>query len=873
MKKSFKKFSAATIALTMLAVVILSTSNLTKAQSPSGIVTLVFDDGWNSQFNNSFPLMQEHGFVGTYYIITSLVGSGDYMNMSGLHALQAAGNEIASHSVTHPYFTNLTDTEINYECNASKQFLQSNGFPATNFAYPCGASNSHIDSIVLQYYRSARYSSGGEGYLMSIPPAPIQMSIPMGFPGETGDSNALALDEEIVQQAQETNSWVIIFFHNIVTTPLTTPWEIEQSNFAAFLNYLGNSSVQVKTVNQALNLWSSSHRVTVLPSSDTIDVGQGQTFTASAYGGTSPYKYQWFLGGNSVGTNSPSYTFNPSSVGLFSLFVNATDSAGVPITVKSNAASVTVNSAPTVSVSPISWGMDVGQSKTFTASALGGSGSYTNYQWYVGGAAQSGATTSTFRYSPESVGSYLITVTATDSLGATSVQSSAVSVTVNASPTVSVAPVGSLTMDVGQQQSFTATDSGGTGTKSYQWYLDDSAVAGQTTSTYLYTAALTSHTIYVRVTDSASTPVMTQSNIVSVTVNDAPTTRITPLSWGMDVGQSKTFTASALGGSGSYTNYQWYVGGAAQSGATTSTFRYSPESVGSYLITVTATDSLGATSVQSSAVSVTVNPTISVFAGVGGSITPTGSISVNYGVSQSFTITANAGYYIIDVSVNGSSVGAVSSYSFSNVQASYTISATFAPAPTLSPSPTASPISAPTPTPKPVTTPTPTPLPTSSPAVTPLATTVPTSMANGATVNISITGNITSSQISNATITSYQPTTTTIVSFTITGPSGTIGFSNITIPKNAISYGKSPVVYMNGQQVLNQGYTQDSNNFYVWYTTHFSTHQVKIQFAVFSATPSALLGPVLAVGITVPVIILVFSVIVFRRLRRKPENE
>jgi hypothetical protein len=263
---------------------------------------------------------------------------------------------------------------------------------------------------------------------------------------------------------------------------------------------------------------------------------------------------------------------------------------------------------------------------------------------------------------------------------------------------------------------------------------------------------------------------------------------------------------------------------------------------------------------------------ITASAGDGGSISPNGSVNVNYGNNQSFTVTENTGYYIFDVLVNGSSVGAVSSYTFSNVQAAYTILATFAPTPTPSPSPTGTPSPAPTPTPKPTPTPTPIPLPTLSPTVTPLTTTVPASIASGATVNIAITGNITSSQISNATITSYQPTTTTTISFTITGPSGTVGFGNMTIPKNAVSYGKSPVVYINGQQALNQGYTQDSNNFYVWYTTHFSTHQVKIQFAGSSPTPSGLLGPVLAVGITVPEIILIFSVIAVRRLRRKPEN-
>ena len=118
--------------------------------------------------------------------------------------------------------------------------------------------------------------------------------------------------------------------------------------------------------------------------------------------------------------------------------------------------------------------MDVGQSKTFTATPTGGSGSYTGYQWYVGGSAQCGQTASTFSFAPGSAGSYSITVTVTDSSGATSAQSSAATVTVAASPTVSIAPVGPLTMDVGQVQTFTATASGGSGTINYQWYLDGS---------------------------------------------------------------------------------------------------------------------------------------------------------------------------------------------------------------------------------------------------------------------------------------------------------------------------------------------------------------------------------------------------------------
>ena len=253
-----------------------------------------------------------------------------------------------------------------------------------------------------------------------------------------------------------------------------------------------------------------------------LNVGQSQTFTATSHGGSGVIHYQWYLDGSAVsGSTSSTYSFG-GSAGRYSVTCKVTDSASVPVTSgASNAVSVKVNSAtvaPTVVVSPGSWIMDVGQSKSFSATASDGSGSYSSYQWYVGGVAQSGATTSTFSYNAGSVGSSPITVTVTDSLGVTSVQSSAASVAVAALPTVTIAPVGSLSMIAGQSQAFTATPSGGSGVIHYQWYLDGSPV-GSDSSSYSYTAAGASHSVTCKVTDTASTPVTSAaSNAVTITV-------------------------------------------------------------------------------------------------------------------------------------------------------------------------------------------------------------------------------------------------------------------------------------------------------------------------------------------------------------------
>ena len=69
--------------------------------------------------------------------------------------------------------------------------------------------------------------------------------------------------------------------------------------------------------------------------------------------------------------------------------------------------------------------------------------------------------------------------------------------------------------------------------------------------------------------------------------------------------------------------------------------------------------------------------TITATAGEGGSITPSGEVSVKEGASQTFAIAAQEGYAIADVLVDGQSVGAVDSYTFENVTANHTIAALF----------------------------------------------------------------------------------------------------------------------------------------------------------------------------------------------------
>jgi uncharacterized repeat protein (TIGR02543 family) len=168
-------------------------------------------------------------------------------------------------------------------------------------------------------------------------------------------------------------------------------------------------------------------------------------------------------------------------------------------------------------------------------------------------------------------------------------------------------------------------------------------------------------------------------------------------------------------------------------------------------------------------------------------------------------------------------------------------------------------------------------------------TTIQAQTSTGKT-DLKLQGNISSSQISNVWL--IPSSKNTVLSFSVTGKSGTVGFTNITLPKSSVPAGTKPLVYIDGVLAANQGYTQDADNYYVWFTTHFSEHEISIEFTSDDATPTSTITPtstasssstssqqpstsdstyLIGVAIVIGVGIL-FFLLVWRR-RKKDENE
>jgi C1A family cysteine protease len=196
--------------------------------------------------------------------------------------------------------------------------------------------------------------------------------------------------------------------------------------------------------------------------------------------------------------------------------------------------------------------------------------------------------------------------------------------------------------------------------------------------------AVGTHTLSTAFTPTDTANYNGASATVTLTVNSAavaPSITTQPASVTVTEGQTATFSVVAAGTDP--LSYQWYKNGAAISGATSASYT-TPTTVAAdngSKFKVTVTNSAG--SATSNEATLTVNVptyTITASAGTGGTISPSGSVTVSQGASQTFAIAASSGYQIAGVTVDGTSVGLVSSYTFSNVTANHTIAATFVPA-------------------------------------------------------------------------------------------------------------------------------------------------------------------------------------------------
>ncbi|MCA9875826.1 MAG: polysaccharide deacetylase family protein, partial [Anaerolineales bacterium] len=119
----------------------LSLAIVNKLTLPDKPIILTFDDGYLDNYENAFPILQEFGFTGTFFIITDFVDQQlpGYVTWEMLQEMAAAGMRIESHSKNHPDLTGKDRDFLIWQMLGSQETLAAHlGYTPRYFCYPSG---------------------------------------------------------------------------------------------------------------------------------------------------------------------------------------------------------------------------------------------------------------------------------------------------------------------------------------------------------------------------------------------------------------------------------------------------------------------------------------------------------------------------------------------------------------------------------------------------------------------------------------------------------------------------------------------------------------------------------------------------------------
>jgi peptidoglycan/xylan/chitin deacetylase (PgdA/CDA1 family) len=182
-----------------------------KVKATPGIVTITFDDGYQSQLLAS-EITKKYNLNATAYIMPRDVGKKNYLNLNGLKKLKNNNWEIQSHH--NAPLTWMSPKELKEELSYGIKYIKENNLNSTtqHLAYPLGKQNQLVVNEVEKFFATARVAGGG---IETIPPADFHRIRTYNVLNTTTPKEL----KKVIQETKNAKQWLILMFHYINDDP------------------------------------------------------------------------------------------------------------------------------------------------------------------------------------------------------------------------------------------------------------------------------------------------------------------------------------------------------------------------------------------------------------------------------------------------------------------------------------------------------------------------------------------------------------------------------------------------------------------------------------------------------------------------------
>jgi peptidoglycan/xylan/chitin deacetylase (PgdA/CDA1 family) len=127
------------------------------AKLPPKPILLTFDDASAGQYSQVLPLLREHHFVATFFVMTVVLGKPGWLTRGQVRALDKAGMTIGAHTYDHKDVPSYSGEDWNTQLvEPGRELRKLVGHPVRLFAYPFGAYSAEaIRHLFEAGYRAA----------------------------------------------------------------------------------------------------------------------------------------------------------------------------------------------------------------------------------------------------------------------------------------------------------------------------------------------------------------------------------------------------------------------------------------------------------------------------------------------------------------------------------------------------------------------------------------------------------------------------------------------------------------------------------------------------------------------------------------------
>lgn len=134
---------------------------------PYKTIAITFDDGYENNYENAYPVLKEFGIPATIFIAPALIGKDDFLTWDQVIEMSESGViSIGSHSMTHAYLPDIPEQRLDIEIFDSKRAIESHlRKDIFSFSYPLGHFNEHVrDKVKKAGYKIAVSTNPGRNY-------------------------------------------------------------------------------------------------------------------------------------------------------------------------------------------------------------------------------------------------------------------------------------------------------------------------------------------------------------------------------------------------------------------------------------------------------------------------------------------------------------------------------------------------------------------------------------------------------------------------------------------------------------------------------------------------------------------------------------